>query len=76
MTVLPMVELPCSRPTAKNVSFCSSGALRRITSVMKCSSCKPTNSGLNTSDPPASRGSKRNAGYSSPSISWLFNRPP
>ena len=27
MIVLPMVELPCSSPTAKNESFCSSGAL-------------------------------------------------
>ena len=32
MIVFPIVELPCSSPTAKNRSFCASGALLRICS--------------------------------------------
>ena len=76
MTVLPTVELPCSRPTAKKVSFCSSGAPRRMTSVMNVGSNRPSNSGLKRSASPAPvRGSNRYSGYSSPLMVWLLSRP-
>ena len=42
----------------------------------KCSSCRPANSGLITSGPPGCARSNRNTGYSAPSISWVFSRPP
>ena len=74
--VLPIVELPCSSPTAKTESLRSSGALPRIVSITNRSSNRPSNSGLKASGPPGSRSWKRNTGNSSPSISWLFSLPP
>ena len=74
--VLPIVELPCSSPTANTESFRSSGASPRIVSITKRSSNSPSNSGLNANGSPGLRSWKRNTGYSWPSISWLFSRPP
>jgi hypothetical protein len=73
--VLPIVELPCSSPTAKNSSFCRSETPASSTSRRNASSCRPLNSGLTANAPLAVR-SSRKGGYSWPSICCDLSRPP